>query len=138
LSITHTNQAAWSLAKDSTGVPLPRIPDYPVFIAMDGGVLSTPEAVPIGMQPLAAVLSSADFVVLGITARAGGRLELGLDADCMSPATANTIRNRVQSISDQAGSFLSALHDGTVKTEGNSVHGRWPLDRDALQALVSP
>ena len=138
LSISRFHQAAWTLAKDSTGVPLPRIPDYPVFIAMDGGVLSSNEAVPAVMQPLSAVLSSADFVVLGITAHAGGRLELGLDADCMSEATAIAVRNRVQSLADQTGGFLRLLHDGTVKAEGNSVHARWPLDRDTLQSLVNP
>jgi hypothetical protein len=137
LSISRTSQAAWTLAKDSTGVPLPRVPDYPVFIAMDGGVLSSTEAVPFMLQSLAAVVSSADFVVLGITAHAGGRLELGLDADCMSDATAVSIRNRVQSLADQGGGGLRLLHDGIVKAEGNSVHARWPLDRDALQSLMN-
>lgn len=136
LSVTRANQAAWTLAKESTGVPLPRTPRYPVFLAMDGGVLSSPESIPPPMRALSDILSSADFVVMGIDARAGGRLELVLDADCMSEASATSVANRIQAVSSQSSALLPLLRNGSVRSDGRAVHGRWPLDRSMLGDLV--
>jgi hypothetical protein len=138
MSITRLNQAAWGLASESTGVPLPRVPSYPVFLAMDAGILSSTEAVPLALRPLTEILSAADFVVLGVDAHAGGRLELALDADCMSEASAASIKTRVDAAATQGSAVLNLLRGGTVQVQGLSVHARWPLDRDGLQALITP
>jgi len=138
LSISAGPQAAWGLAQDSTGVPLPSIPVYPFFLAMDAAILSPSDWVPAGLRPLTDVLSTADYVVLGIHAGDADNLEIALDADCMSEARAAMVKEHIEQILGPASATLTLLHGGTFRTEGRSVRGRWTLERNAVQSLVSP
>ncbi len=136
MSFAPASQAAWGLAAEYAGVQVPSVPTYPVFVAMDAGVLSSAEVLPEVIRPFSEILSGADYVVLGLQTANGG-FELALDADCLSGARATAIRDGMKLASGPESAFHALFGPGSVHAKGNSVHARWPLDRVALATLAN-
>ena len=103
---------------------------------MDAGLLTTTNALPVSIDPVAQILSTADYVVVGIQITPAGKIEVVLDADCLSDARAASIQSRLAAFVAPDPFVNSIFSAGTVRAKGRSVHGRWPVELTTLQAMA--
>lgn len=135
VTISPAPEAAWALAADNAGLVVPSVPVYPAFVSMEASLLAQSGWMPPLFEPAAQVLSSADWVVVGLAAN-GSSIDLVLDATCMSPERAELVRQGMQRVLGSGAGLGAVLAAGSLTLNGKELHGRWPIERSALQTLL--
>ena len=126
------------------------IPSQPVWVSIAHSLLSNPKDLPVALRIFAIAMQSTDRVTLSIGqgTATDGQFELKLEASCHNAAIADTARMQLENNTKLLKLELAREHQqpnpadltglltsGTFQVAGNSLIGRWPVQRELLNSL---
>ena len=154
----RSNLVAWASSKDELGayqmmgtlkpavVPAP--PNAPFWMSVPRSYWKNPRELPSGTKLFAKALEDADTSIFSLSA-ANGSLEALLEAYCGNESTANSLQTQLNGITDVFRKYMERVNqnpgaadlgglliNGKFEKQATKVTGRWPLDKQFLEALI--
>ncbi len=154
----RSNLVAWASSKDELGayqmmgtlklpvVPAP--PDAPFWLIVPRAYWKNPRELPSGTKLFAKALEDAETSTFSMSV-ANGSLEAVLEAYCGNDTTANSLQTQLQGITDVFRKYMERANQtpgaadlggllihGKFEKQASKVTGRWPLDKQFLEALI--
>ena len=146
LAVSSDKTAAYDLSPRKNQVPV-QMPSQPVWMSIAPSALKNLTAVPAALQLFAIPLAQAERILFAV----GGTPEvwsISLEADCDSPAKAQSLRDRLEDRTSMLKRALLREHEkpstadltglvaeGAFQCSGRKVTGSWPLHKELLNAL---
>ncbi len=131
------------------GSPSWPLPSDPVWVALPGEVLRSPADLPSGTRIFARALDNAQSAVLSLGPEQN-RYAARMVVQCRSAAQANDLAGQLYNLTQLLSAMIQRekhkpnprdlsgmLTSGSFRTEGDRVHGYWPVPAELLQALFS-
>lgn len=147
LAVSADDSAALRL-NSAAGSPNLAPPDAPLWVAIPGSVLQSGENLPEETQIFARSMSHAESAVLSF-APDGKGFTAKLAIQCRSSQDAADLTNQLRNTTTVLQKLFASEHHlpnpadltgvltaGTFQSEGNHVHGSWPLQRAFVENLL--
>ncbi len=148
LAVSQDDSAALRL---STPAPSNGIvaPAEPVWVSIPASTLKSAAAMPEGARPFAEAMGQADAITLAF-APDGGNIAATLYIRCKEPADAAEIASKLTAATSLLRDALAKSHQqpdpaglsgvlaaGAFRTDGVNVLGRWPIEKEFVQAVLA-
>ncbi|MFB3825567.1 MAG: hypothetical protein ACE15B_02315 [Bryobacteraceae bacterium] len=125
------------------------LPSDPVWVALPGAALRAPAELPSGTRIFARALDSAQSAVISLGPE-GKHYAARMVVQCRSAEEANNLAGQLYNLTQLLVAMIQrekhqpnprdlsgVLTSGSFRTEGDRVHGYWPVSTELLQALFS-
>jgi len=148
LAVDKDESGAVRLGQRHPGIRPTAWPAQPVWLFVPATRLHQTEALPASVRLVARTLGSTDGILLAAGPRSG-QFEVSLEIDCRTGQEAAALAAQLRQVTTALGQALAAenkqpdprdlsgvLAAGVFESRDREVHGRWPLPRAFLEALV--
>jgi hypothetical protein len=146
LAVSTNDLAATQLTKVSDPISTP-LPTAPAWVSIPGSALRAPDALPPGMRLTFSGLRNADRVLITFEASPRG-IEANMEAQCRNAESAGVLLSQLRNATTllkedlrsdrqiQGDDLAATLSSGSFQQQGNTVLGRWPVDKGLIEALT--
>lgn len=148
LAVSQDEWAALSLNEERRPAAAGEIPEGVAWVVIPAAALKDASRLPAGTRAFARPLQDASRITLWL-GLAGGRFALNLDVTCGSPESAAALAGELRSAAEWLRSLIAregqtpnpldlsgVLATGVFEQKGTRVTGRWPIEREFLDALT--
>ncbi len=145
---SRDEQAAYQMMGSLKPPVVPAPPNAPFWLIVPRSYWKNPRELPSGTKLFAKALEDADTSTFSLSAESGS-LEAVLEAYCGNESTANSLQIQLQGVTDVFRKYMerasqtpgaadlgSSLIHGKFDKQASKVTGRWPLDKQFLEALI--
>jgi hypothetical protein len=149
LTVSSSGARASSLLRDPERSRAVTIAPDPVWVSVPGSNMREVGQMPAGTRSFVRAVANADQVVLSFGAD-GERMLIKLLVECRSEPDAQALANRLQETTEllrsmiarekktpNPGDFSGVLTSGVFRREGTLVRGRWPIEPEFLNSMLS-
>ena len=147
LAVSTDEWAVRSLKGETPGANA-ELPDAPVWLRIPGSALKSGNGLPDGTRMFARSIEQADYAMLTIEPD-GPRMAAKLDVRCGDARAAADIAGELSHATallkemierehqtPNAADFSGVLTSGSFWSQGDRVHGKWPIERSFIENLL--
>jgi hypothetical protein len=147
MAVSIDETAAWQVTYPKSGKQAADIPAQPVWVSLPDSALRDEATLPPGTRLFAKALEEAEKVTLALGWQ-DDRFEAVLQAACKNSSDAVVLHRQLEGITKVMRDYITrsnktpnprdlsgVLTAGQFKQQVRYVHGRWPIDRQFLEAI---